>query len=88
MVGLICQLAIGHGVLLTNSRQSAVNIIRAHSKLVKPHQKGEYLCPSGVYALQEALSDENPAKALGYRASIVGITRPKSTGRGYLRSQL
>ena len=62
-----------HGVLLTNSRQSAVNIIRAHSKLVKPHQKGEYLCPSGVYALLEALSDENPAKALGYRASITLI---------------
>jgi hypothetical protein len=63
-----------HGVLLTNSRNSAVNIVRAHSQLIKPHQEGDYLRPSGVYVLLEALCDENPAKALGYRASIAYIT--------------
>lgn len=63
-----------HGVLLTNSRQSAANIVKAHDQIVKPHQEGEYLRPSGVYVLLEALCDENPAKALGYRAALAYIT--------------
>jgi hypothetical protein len=62
-----------HGALLTNSRQSAANIVKAHSRIVKPHQEGEYLRPSGVYVLLEALCDENPAKALGYRAATALI---------------
>ena len=63
-----------HGVLLTNSRQSAANIVKAHDKIVKPHQEYEYLRPSGVYVLLDALCDENPAKALGYRAALAYIT--------------
>ncbi len=63
-----------HGVLLTNSRQSAANIVKSHDRIIKPHQEGEYLRPSGVYVLLESLCDENPAKSLGYRASLAFIT--------------
>lgn len=63
-----------HGVLLTNSRQSAVNLVKAHSQVVKAYQEGEYLRPAGIYVLLDALCDENPAKALGYRAALAYIT--------------
>lgn len=63
-----------HGPLLTNSRQSAVNIVQRHSSLVNPFKEGDYLRPQGLYCLLEKLCEENPKKAIGYRAAIVVVS--------------
>lgn len=63
-----------HGPLLTNSRQSAINIIQRNSALINPFKEGDYLTPAGLHVLIEKLCIENPKKAIGYRAAIAIIS--------------
>lgn len=66
-----------HGVLLTNSRKNARDIVNAHRSFVKnylvPNLDDDidqpYIRPIGLQILLEQLSFENPRRALDYRAS-------------------
>jgi len=70
-----------HGVLLTNSRNRAKDIVNNHKDVVKAYlvrdsvrfQKYGILSaikPIGLYALLETLAEENPKRATDYRASL------------------
>lgn len=68
-----------HGVLLTNSRQGAMNIVKAHLRHVQPYIENiddkQYIKHIGVDVLLEALGEENPRKKTLYlaaRAYIAG----------------
>jgi hypothetical protein len=66
-----------HGVLLTNSSQSAKNIINNYYGIVRFHvvrdlTNGKILGirPIGLYLLLEQLATDNPQRAVEYRASL------------------
>lgn len=64
-----------HGVLLTNSRQSAINIINAYRDIVRPFLVDTLeipgaIVPIGVYTLLEQLAVDKSRRALEYRASL------------------
>ena len=70
-----------HGVLLTNSRQGAMNIVKAHLRHVQIYIENfndeQYIKHIGIDVLLEALGDENPKKKTQYLAA-----------RAYIASQL
>lgn len=61
-----------HGVLLTNSRQSAMNIITSHLRFIQPYietfDRDMYIKHIGVDILLDKMSEENPKKRVQYLA--------------------
>jgi Fe2+ or Zn2+ uptake regulation protein len=71
-----------HGVLLTNTRQQAIDILTAHNDLLKPYLVSDkvrfakhgvmtVVKPVGVYVLLDHLATVRAARAVEYRASLV-----------------
>jgi hypothetical protein len=62
-----------HGVLLTNSRQGAINIIKANERDLKPYLENfddnQYIKHIGVDVLLDKLGEENPKKKTLYLAT-------------------
>jgi len=67
-----------HGVLQTNSRQGAINIIQAHLSIVQIYLLNEkddqYIKHIGIDVLLDALGKENPGKEIHYLAARAYIS--------------
>jgi hypothetical protein len=67
-----------HGVLLTNSRQGALNIVKSHLAKVQPYiiniENDQYIKHIGIDVLLEALGEENPKKKILYLSARAYIS--------------
>ncbi|MBN8564121.1 MAG: hypothetical protein J0L70_26655 [Leptolyngbya sp. UWPOB_LEPTO1] len=67
-----------HGVLLTHSKQNALNIIKAHLRFVQPYiwqeNDDQYLKHIGIDILLEQLGEESPKKKTQYLAARAYIS--------------
>ncbi|MFN6200660.1 MAG: hypothetical protein ACLBM7_13835 [Dolichospermum sp.] len=67
-----------HGVLLTQSKQNAINIIQSHLKFIQPYvlniDDSLYIKHVGIDVLLDILGQENPKKKIQYLAARAYIS--------------